>query len=136
MNIYELFLIAIISFVLDIKTNDCIIQERYTSNKIYLNLLIHHCLHIFANFGWLLNNKKLLYLYVFSPIVCFIHWGTNNNKCTVTQQANKICGINDDEPFHDIYYLLGLKKFKYFNFIHIIYLIICLCIAANKIYYN
>ena len=63
-----------------------------------------------------------------------IHWLTNDNKCYLTQKINKICNLNDNVLFNDIFLIIGLKKYSIWNnFLYYVYLVITLCIAFYKL---
>ncbi len=133
-------LLIIISICLDLKskkTNQCYVSLEYNDKIKLLNLLIiHHIVNIFANFGWLLNNKYILYLYIISPFFMLTYWSMNNNKCDLTLWANKICGWTGDKYFNDIFNIIGLKEIESWHKVyHKIFLALGVCIAIYKIKY-
>lgn len=128
--------LILLSIVLDIthkKTRKCMSTSRQTSKLLFI-LVLHHILNIFANFGWMLNDKRLLMLYIISPIFMLIYWKLNNNKCDLTVYANKICGWSEDTYFNDFFQLLHFKTYDSWNNIyHKIFLGIGVCIAIYKL---
>jgi len=129
--------IGIFSYILDIYTSK---PEYYktciNSISVNLELLAHHILNIYAQFGWLSNNKILLYGYVFTPLIVLTHWQTNNNKCILTEYINKKCNIKDDMPFRDFWYLIGFKKLKNYDTLHKLYLVVAWLVALYKLKYS
>jgi hypothetical protein len=120
-----IIILGCIFFIIDVCT------FSYCNKKAYPILLIHHIINIFAQFGFLFNDKTLLTIYVFAPILTMIHWKTNNNKCVLTQIVNEMCGY--DMYFRDIWFLMGLKNAKYYSEIHYSYLIVGWIIAIVKL---
>ncbi len=126
--------LGIIFYYVDIQTApvgyyDSCIKE----NTVKAELLAHHILNMYAQFGFLSNNKYFLYGYIVTPLLVLLHWQTNQNKCILTEDINKKCNIPDNEPFRDIWYLLGLKNIKHYNLIHKSYLIFGWLIALKKL---
>ena len=64
MNDKEVTIILIILFIiqysLDISQNECLTRLKDKKFVGFSNLAIHHLISIFANFGWLYQNKKIL----------------------------------------------------------------------------
>jgi len=130
---YEFLILGSISFILDIKSNDCIKKSKYKTSLIYLNLYFHHLLNVFLNYGWISDDPVVLKIYLVLPLFVLLHWKTNNEKCAVTQHANYICGNPDEEYLHDILYLLGIKNLEYYNVIQGIILLGGMLIAVRKL---
>ena len=128
-----LVIASIISYLID-TNKECADK----SHKLYANavLFFHHFINIFANFGWLSNNKAILIFYLLTPIIVLIHWTTNNNKCMLTQLHNKLCNRNDSKEFNDLFNIVGMKKYSWWNkWGHLVYLGICFGIAIMKLKY-
>lgn len=130
---FDFFILALVGFILDIKTNNCIKEKKYKSNFIYINLYFHHLLNMFLNFGWISDNPIVLKTYLILPMIVLLHWKTNKGKCAVTQQANEICGNSENEYMHDFLYLLGIKESKYYNLIQNSLLFGGMLIAVRKL---
>lgn len=116
--------IGIAFFLIDVST------FNYTDKSVYPILLIHHIINIFAQFGFLASDKRLLLIYIFAPIFTIIHWITNDNKCVLTQMVNERCGTH--MQFRDIWFLLGFKKLKHYDTLHYAYLIVVWIIAIIR----
>jgi hypothetical protein len=123
-DITIIFTIGIVFFLIDIST------FKYCNTEVYPVLLLHHVLNIFAQFGFLVQDKKLLLLYLFAPILTILHWYTNGNKCFLTQYVNEKCNLH--MRFRDIWYFLGVKNFSYYSEAHYLYLFICWIIALVR----
>jgi hypothetical protein len=131
--ILEFIILGLVSFILDIKTNDCIIYKKYNTPLIYFNLYFHHIINIFLNFGWISDNPIVLKIYLVTPIIVLLHWKTNEGKCALTQHVNKICRNPDDEYLHDFLYLMGIKDSKYYTLIQSLILFGGMLIAVRKL---
>lgn len=136
-DIKLIFIAGLLSYIADIYTG----PEYYTKciNSIFVNLelLAHHIINIYAHFGWLSNNKILLYGYVAAPIIVLLHWKTNRNRCFLTEDINKKCDIPANTPLRDILYFIGLKTpdNKMDNF-HKLYLVVGWLVALYKLKYS
>ena len=119
-------LIGIVFFLVDVTTFE------YNNKSVYPILLLHHVINIFAQFGFLASDKRLLLLYVFAPIVTIAHWKTNNNQCVLTETVNRNCNLPPDTKFRDIWYLLGVKNLKNYDALHYGYLIVAWVIAILR----
>ena len=139
-TIIVIFLSSLTSFYFD-KYKNCFnrtvdqdIFNSLSSLKSNSLLFLHHLLNIFANFGWITTSKPILYLYIFAPIVTAFHWITNNGKCSLTEDYNRLCGLPTDLPFNDVFNLIGFKKYPLWNTVgHYLYLLISLIICMFKI---
>jgi hypothetical protein len=104
--------IGIVIYLIDIITA----PENYCNCKNYIIthslLLFHHIFVICAYFGWLSNNKYILYLYLGCIIFTITHWKMNDNKCMLTVIVNDECGLNQEMNLRDIQYFIGLKNSK------------------------
>lgn len=105
---------SLIMFLIDIQRNQCILSKTYNTPMIYILLYLHQFVSLFVTFGFLVEDRTLLLIYLLSPILVITHWKTNNNKCYLTELANHICDDDDNLEFFDIMSLIGLKKDKYY----------------------
>ena len=96
-------------------------------------MLIHHIINVFAQFGWLSNNKYVLYFYLIVPVIVLLHWKTNDNKCIMTEYVNDQCNIEKGTYFRDFLFLTGVKKLKNYDMGHKVYLIVAWFIALVKV---
>ncbi len=128
-TIIFIFVLTTVSYYID--------RYRYCKNgtfKSSILLFIHHLLNIFANFGWATTSIPVLYFYLCAPVITALHWATNNGKCFLTQEYNRICGLPDDLPFNDMFNIIGLKRYNWWNNIgHYIYLGLALALALYKV---
>lgn len=132
------YIIIIVSIYLDLKDKDtvkCMSSiTKQEKTKLVLILIFHHIINIFANFGYLLKNRTLLYIYIVVPFLMFTYWWLNNDKCHVTVWANNICGWKGDKNFNDLFNIAGLKKTDWwFSWGHLTYSAIGICIALYRI---
>lgn len=104
------------------------IDNHYSNckNNIHINFLIfiHHILSFYIHFGWIDNNKPIVYILIL--IIGILHWMTNNYKCIYTQSINKLCGIDSNYYLRDIAYFLGLKQNKKIYYGYLLSIIIYL----------
>ena len=135
-DILAIISLGILSYIIDVKTApEDYYKECIDDNLVKLELLTHHVLNIYAQFGWLSNNKYLLYGYAVTPLIVLLHWQTNKNRCFLTEDINKKCHIQEDEPFRDFWYLIGFKKLTHYDGLHKLYLILAWLISVYKLKY-
>lgn len=133
-NDYSLIIIlGIIFYIIDVMT----MEGHYMSCKNmvapHTTLLAHHIINVFAQFGWLSNNKYILYAYLPAPLITIAHWKTNDNKCIMTEYVNDKCNIKKGAYFRDLWFLLGVKNLKNYDSIHRVYLLIGWIVAFVKV---
>jgi len=136
-NIYIIIILSTILCAIDLQyiSNECL---QNIENKVYPVLLIlgHHFIATFLNFGFLFNNKIFLTLFIIGHIITIIHWLTNRNKCFITLDLNKICNYPKDRLFPDFFWMIGLKKYNWWNqWGSYIFYILTVFIAFFKIIY-
>lgn len=132
--ISAIIIIGIISYIIDVitmKGNYLLCQNILETHTI---LLTHHIINVFAQFGWLSNNKYELYAYLLAPWIVIAHWSTNDSKCILTEYVNDKCNFEKGVYFRDLWFLLGIKKLKNYEIVHRVYLIIGWIIAIVKVY--
>ncbi len=120
------FLIGLVEYIVDIKTSKFIYKPQH-----HIGLLLHHIFNIFLYFGWLTNNKDILKIIIYFPIITIIAWKINNDKCIFTELINKYYG--NQKYFNDFINVIGLKKLKNFQFLYTTYLLIITAIMFHKI---
>jgi hypothetical protein len=126
-----ILLIYAILYTIDINTNKCLKRlSKKEKVKAFRILMIHHLYSSFANFGWILNNKFLLIIYILFPLSAILHWNTNENECVWTQDFNKLCGYKHYEYFHDLFYWLKIKE------LHPAYYVLTILIALYKLIFS
>ena len=111
-----LTLVSLATFFYDVilsDVRDCLemVDDRKRQIVIILITLFHHFLAVFGLFGWLFNNKILLFIYISLVIITIFQWKITGGECIVT----KCIAILSDTPkykrFNDIYKILNIKKF-------------------------
>ena len=140
MSVFKQFIpfiiLGCISYTLDLSTAPKDYYSKCANDSVvHIELLLHHILNMFSQFGWLSNSRVVLILYTLAPIIVLGHWGTNNNKCYLTQRINEKCGLPENVMFRDWWSLLGLKGFKWYSTAHKTFLVIAWCIAIYKLKY-
>ena len=130
---YLFFIILIISTVADIidkKTYSCL---KETTFDVFFVIVLHHILNIFANFGFLLNNKILLYIYISIPVFISLYW-FYFGYCHLSVYVNKECGWKSDLLFNDIFTKISLKSYDIWNnCLHYVFLFFGVIIGIYKI---
>ncbi len=131
MNDKEVTVLLIVIFILqlsiDISTNECL--SRLKGKELQsglINLSFHHFISVFANFGWLYTNKKILITNLILVLTILIGWLICKG-CLLTKHFNNLCGYKHYEMFHDLFYYLNLKQ------VHVFYYITVIIIILNKI---
>ena len=137
-----IFTFTLLSFVMDIFTNPCFLhlidnENHATFEKfsILQFLFVHHLLAVVLYFGWLSPSRTFLQFYVLLVVLILFHWMTNNQRCILTQIINRYCGYDDNELFHDIFYILNMKNQPWFDPFIYIYLFWGFTISLIKITY-
>ena len=130
----SIIIVGVIFYIIDIFTKKGNYMNCRNTVKTNSVLLIHHIINIFAQFGWMCDNKYILYVYLFTPLIVLLHWKTNDNKCVLTHYVNENCDIDQKVYFRDIWWFLGIKNFKKYDLMHKIYLIIVWVITLIKLY--
>lgn len=125
---------GIIAYFIDILWSNNYYKSCINNIKFHTILLIHHIFIIFIFFGWLSNNRLILYIYILIPFILIIHWKTNNNNCFLTQRVNKICELNENEYIRDFLYFIGLKKSNYYDLLYIVFLCLTFFIVVYKLF--
>lgn len=135
-DILTIVSLGILSYTIDIETApENYYKECIDDKLVKLELLAHHVLNIYAQFGWLSNNKYLLYGYALTPLIVLLHWKTNKNRCILTEDINKKCNIQEDALFRDFWYLIGFKKLRYYDGLHKFYLVLVWLVSLYKLRY-
>jgi hypothetical protein len=115
--LYIIF-ISLIFVAIDLNnySGKCIFNLDMNKKKQAMTIIIsHHILATLANFGWLFSSKIILILFCVTIISIIVHWFLNGNKCLATQKLNRLCDFPDDHYFPDFFYIIGLKKYDFWN---------------------
>ena len=118
--LYVLYLmILFIELTIDFsseKTRKCLSSSSLSStdkNKVISMLLFHHFVGTFAMYGWLLPNRKLLGLFIFSSCMMLVEWFVLSGYCRLTTYVNQKC--NQTGYFRDLLWKLDMKKMDVFD---------------------
>lgn len=124
------------SIDLNIYSGDCIKSlQQPNKSKAFFIIIGHHIIGTIANFGWLATSKIILILFIITNMSIIIHWVSNQNKCLATQYLNKLCGKPEDHLFPDFFFIIGLKKYNFWNkWASYLYYILTMFYAIFKLY--
>jgi hypothetical protein len=138
-----IFTLTLISFLIDVFTNPCFNKSLDTLDTTFDSsirsfgmlefLYFHHLLAVILYFGWLSPSRTFLGFYILFVILIISHWMTNNQKCILTQIINRHCNYDDDERFHDLFYILNLKSKSWFDKFMYIYLFFAFVLSLYKV---
>ena len=107
-------------------------SRRLSQQDIFF--IIHHLIVIISVFGGVIFDSKIILLMILVLYCIIVYlWQINNDYCILTLESNKICNCDKDEPFNDLLYEFGLKKY---NSIPYLIFIINFFIIINKILKN
>lgn len=101
-------LIAISEIGIDFAHPHTVSCVKHKGLHIVLVLLFHHLLSSFMMYGWLLPNKRLLFLFIIANLMMLLEWAVYR-RCRITTYANNVCGWKSDTPFRDLMWWLGFK---------------------------
>jgi hypothetical protein len=124
-----------LSIVLDL--NNKTTKKCVNKNSRILPLLIfHHILSVFVYFGWILNDKRILQVYLFIPPIIAMHWLMNEN-CIITEYTNETCNWKKTKYLNDLIEQMHFKKEAFLDTIkyHYILIILGYCIALYKVFF-
>jgi hypothetical protein len=133
-SIYVLIFLMILSIVLDLNNNTtkkCVDKNK----RIFPLLIFHHILSVFVYFGWILNDKRILQIYLFVPPLIAMHWLMNEN-CILTEYTNETCNWKKTKYLNDLIEQIKFKKEAFLDTIKYHYILIFLgyCIALYKVF--
>lgn len=113
-----IILISMIFVSIDLNnySGECIINlENPQKISAFFLIVIHHIIVTIANFGWLCYSKPMLLLFLITIITIIIIALVNQNRCYITERVNKFCNLPDRHFFNDFFYIIGLKKYDFWN---------------------
>lgn len=138
-----IFTLTLVSFLIDVFTNPCFNRSLFpSSNMDNLSLrafgmleflYLHHLLAVILYFGWLSPSRIFLGFYILLVIGIIVHWMTNDQKCILTEIINRYCDYDDNERFHDLFYILNLKSKSWFDKFMYVYLIFAFILSLYKV---
>ena len=122
-------LIAIAEIAVDFSHPHTITCVKHKGLHIALFLIFHHLLSSFMLYGWILPNKKLLFLFIIANLTMLLEWIVNGN-CRLSVYANNVCGWKSDTPFRDLMWKIGFKDIHIGKFtLHVILAVVFLLIG-------
>ena len=101
-------LIAIAEIAVDFSHPHTVSCVKHKGLHVFLVLIFHHLLSSFMLYGWILPNKKLLFLFIIANIAMLLEWIVYGH-CRLTRYANNVCGWKSDTPFRDLMWWFGFK---------------------------
>jgi len=112
-TVYIFFILFVIETVWDLffkeDTVHCIYDKTGLRRlKVIILIIGHHLLSTFLTFGWIMNSKIVIILYLLSIFIVFSSWKVYNGLCYFTVMQNDMCGCDKKKPFN---HLLQLMKF-------------------------
>lgn len=125
---------SVVFYIIDLEYTGQSYNKCKNINKVRSILLLHHIINTFALFGWISNNKYILFIYVIFPIFILIHWKLYNNKCYLTDIINKDCELDENTYFKDLLYITGIKNLKNYDTIHKTFLFILWIVSIIKLF--
>lgn len=109
--LYSIFLcLIVIEMIIDFtssETRTCL--QGPNRKEVTVMLVFHHILSTFLLYGWLLPNKMILILYIFSSLMMFLEWEIYG-YCRLTEYVNLRCGDTSKKSFRDLLWKLGTKQ--------------------------
>ena len=133
-----LIFISLIFVAIDLNnySGKCMVNlDKPKKTEAFIIIITHHFIATLANFGWLCSSKIILILFCVSIVSVLIHWMVNGNKCLATQKLNKLCDFPDSHYFPEFFYIIGLKKYDFWNnWGYYVFYIIVLCIGLYKLF--
>ncbi len=99
-NTYIFFVLFFIETIWDLffrkDTVSCIttLTKGVRRIKVIILIILHHLLSTFLTFGWIMNSKIIIILYLCSIFIVFGSWKLYNGLCYLTVMQNDMCGCN------------------------------------------
>ena len=110
-----LSIIAISTFFYDTLYSDVAVclknTEDHLKYPVIIITFIHHFISVFGLFGWLFNNKILLFLYISFVIITVVQWKLTGGECLVTKSIAILSDTPEYKRFNDVYKILNIKKY-------------------------
>ncbi len=108
-------ILAILTFVYDTffsDVRDCLQNTKTNSCKLAIIIInfVHHYMSIFGLFGWLFDNKILLFIYISLVIITVLQWKLTGGVCIVTKCISILSDTPEYRRFNDLYRIMNLRK--------------------------
>ena len=117
-NTYIFFVLFLIETIWDLffrkDTVHCIstISTEFRRVKVIILIISHHLLSTFLTFGWIMNSKIIIIVYLCSIFVVFGSWKLYDGLCYLTVTQNDMCGCNKKKPFNHLLQLMKIDENK------------------------
>lgn len=89
-------------------TQTCI---KHKGLHLVMILIVHHLIGSFLLYGWLLPNKKLLFLFITLNALVLLEWLIYRRN-HLTQYINQQCDWKPDTPLRDLMWKLGFNDIQ------------------------
>ena len=115
-NTYIFFVLFLIETIWDLffrkDTVQCIstITTGVRRLKVVILIILHHLLSTFLTFGWIMNNKTIIILYLVSLMGVIASWQITDGLCWITVLQNNMCGYNKKKPFNHLLQLMKIDE--------------------------
>lgn len=115
-NTYIFFVLFFIETIWDLffrkDTVSCIttLTKGVRRIKVIILIILHHLLSTFLTFGWIMNSKIIIILYLCSIFIVFGSWKLYNGLCYLTVMQNDMCGCNKKKPFNHLLQLMKIDE--------------------------
>jgi hypothetical protein len=115
-NTYIFFVLFLIETIWDLffrtDTIQCITTLTTGSRrlKVVVLIILHHLLSTFLTFGWIMNSKIIIIIYLCAIFVVFGSWQLYNGLCYLTVMQNDMCGCNKKKPFNHLLQLMKIDE--------------------------
>ena len=97
-------------------------------------LYFHHIIASFVYFGWISQNRNILFLHLITIIIVILVQLNNEHRCPSTEFVNEKCNISRNNYLRDFLYFLHIKNFQHKSIqFYYIYIFIGFTISFVKI---
>jgi hypothetical protein len=134
-SLYFFIIIGTISFLADIYSGKNKLYNNCREPYITLSLLyFHHIIASFVYFGWISQNRNILFLHLITIIIVILVQLNNEHRCPSTEFVNEKCNISRNNYLRDFLYFLRIKNFQHKSIqFYYIYIFIGFTISFVKI---
>ena len=128
-------IIGTISFIADIYSGKNKLYNNCREPYISLSLLyLHHVIASFIYFGWISQNRNILFLHLITIIITMLVQLNNEHRCPSTEIVNEKCNISRNNHLRDFLYFLRIKNFQHKSIqFYYIYIFVGFVISFVKI---
>jgi len=115
-NTYIFYVLFLIETIWDLffrkDTIQCIFKQTTALSrlKVVALIILHHLLSTFLTFGWIMNSKIIIIVYLCSIFIVFGSWKLYDGLCYLTVAQNDMCGCNKKKPFNHLLQLMKMDE--------------------------